>query len=109
MTPTMPVMREPEFAARVKKQRRERGLTQRECADHLGVSRQHWQSWESGACKPRADRMVALAGYLQCDEHWLRYGGGNDTREVIERVKRMMRIVVRDLDHLQKSLVKRRG
>jgi transcriptional regulator with XRE-family HTH domain len=101
----MPVIREPGFAKRVKALRRERELTQRECAEAIGVTRQHWQNWESGQSKPRADRMVALATYLRCDEHWLRYGD-NDREEVIERIKRMMRIMIRDLDRVQRSIRK---
>jgi transcriptional regulator with XRE-family HTH domain len=42
------IIREPEFAKRVKECRENIGLSQADCASDIGVSRQHWNNWEIG-------------------------------------------------------------
>lgn len=72
------VIREPEFAKRVYERRTILVKTQSECARELGVSRQMWNNWEIGFCKPKNLRMRELAAVLKCDPVWLQHGNGNE-------------------------------
>ena len=44
--------------------RKEKGISQEELANIVGVSRQAVQKWESGASKPDMDNLVALSRYF---------------------------------------------
>ncbi len=67
-----PVVRSPSssarnFGARLHRLRVERGLTQSQLADHLGISKPSIWAWEHGKAQPKADRMAALAALLGVD------------------------------------------
>lgn len=53
-----------EFQNRLYRLRRERGVSQEELANVVGVSRQAVQKWESGASRPDMDNLTALADYF---------------------------------------------
>jgi transcriptional regulator with XRE-family HTH domain len=103
---TFQVIREPEFAKRVTERREKLGMYQAQCAEEMGVSRQHWNNWEIGYCKPKGKRLRQLATLLKCDPVWLQHGDGSEVGDKLEKVMTMMRIVVRDLDHIHKALAK---
>jgi transcriptional regulator with XRE-family HTH domain len=103
------MIREPEFAKRVAAQREARNLSSSECARLMGVSRQHFNNWEAGICKPKGEKMAKLATLLQCDSVWLRHGESSEVEQRIENVMLLMRSVVRDLDHIHKALALARG
>lgn len=65
------------FQERLYQLRRERGLSQEELANQLGVSRQAVQKWESGVAQPTVDKLSALAGYFGVTLDWLVNGGGD--------------------------------
>ena len=98
------IIREPEFAKRVRDRRLKLKLSQSDCAREMGVSRQHWNNWEIGYCKSRGRRLLQLAKLLKCDPVWLQHGESSEVEQKIKNVMFMMRIVVRDLDHIHKSL-----
>jgi transcriptional regulator with XRE-family HTH domain len=100
------VIREPEFAKRVTECREKIGLSQSDCARDMGVSRQHWNNWEFGYCKPKGRRLQQLADLLECDAVWLQHGDSSEVGDKLEKVMAMMRIVVRDLDHIHRALAK---
>lgn len=52
------------FSGRLNRLRRERGLSQEDLADAVGVTRQAVQKWESGASRPDMDNLVTLARYF---------------------------------------------
>lgn len=52
------------FQERLYTLRKERGLSQEELANEVGVSRQAVQKWESGAAQPSLDKLTALAEYF---------------------------------------------
>lgn len=52
------------FAERLYALRREKGLSQEELAEVVGVTRQAVQKWESGASRPDMDNLTALARYF---------------------------------------------
>ena len=56
-------MDELEFAQRLKRYRRERGLTQQELADRIGVSNKSVSRWESGSY-PDVPTLLSLARAL---------------------------------------------
>lgn len=53
-----------EFHARLSRLRRERGMSQEDLAEVVGVTRQAVQKWESGASRPDMDNLVALSRYF---------------------------------------------
>ena len=50
-----------EFATRLKNLRLDKGYTQAELADKLGITNRAVGAWESGRSKPRLDKMTELA------------------------------------------------
>lgn len=59
------------FQERLYQLRRERGLSQEDLANQVGVSRQAVQKWESGAAQPGLDKLAALAAYFGVTLDWL--------------------------------------
>ena len=47
--------------------RKEKGLTQKDLADMLGVKRMTIYNYEAGIRKPSIDRLKKIAGILECD------------------------------------------
>ena len=52
------------FQERLNRLRREKGLSQEDLAEVVGVTRQAVQKWESGASRPDMDNLTALADYF---------------------------------------------
>lgn len=52
------------FGARLYRLRKERGISQEELADVIGVSRQAVQKWEAGTSRPDMDNLAALGEYF---------------------------------------------
>lgn len=50
----------------MKTRRKEIGLKQEEIAKSLGTTQANVSMWETGAAKPRADKLPALAKLLHC-------------------------------------------
>ena len=98
------VVREREFAKRVQERCSLLAKNQSECAAKMGVSRQMWNNWELGFCKPKNQRMRDLAAVLKCDPLWLQYGPGTLLQKRIERVNFMMRDIVRELSHISQAI-----
>ena len=46
--------------------RKQKNLTQAQLADRLGVDRSTVACWETGKCKPTADKLVKVADVLGC-------------------------------------------
>lgn len=51
----------------IKERRLERGLTQKQLAEAVGVARSTVKDWESGKYKPSVTRLSNIAAVLQCD------------------------------------------
>ena len=98
------VVREREFAKRVQHRRHRLALRQIDCARAMGVSRQVWNNWELGFCKPKNQRMQKLATVLKCNPVWLQHGHGSELQKRIDRVNVMMRDIVRELSHINQAL-----
>jgi transcriptional regulator with XRE-family HTH domain len=71
MTSALPVSDDPlldieaeRFGQRLRQFRKDKGMTQNELADHLGVSIPAISAWEKGRSLPRDHRLTALAEIL---------------------------------------------
>ena len=52
------------FSERLQECRRDKGMTQKQAAEHFGVSERHWRSYEGGTKTPTFDGLIALADYF---------------------------------------------
>lgn len=55
------------FGENFQKLRKERGISQEQLAEQLGVTRQSVSKWESGASYPEMDKIVAICNIFHCD------------------------------------------
>lgn len=55
------------FGENLQKLRKEKGISQEQLAEQLGVTRQSVSKWESGASYPEMDKIVALCNMFHCD------------------------------------------
>ena len=55
------------FGENLQKLRKEKGISQEQLAEQLGVTRQSVSKWESGASYPEMDKIVALCNIFHCD------------------------------------------
>ena len=55
------------FGENLQKLRKEKGISQEQLAEQLGVTRQSVSKWESGARYPEMDKIVALCNIFHCD------------------------------------------
>jgi len=60
-----------DFARRLVKLREEKGLSQYEVADRLGIKRPRYNAWEQGLAKPRADMINKLAEFFEVSPDYL--------------------------------------
>lgn len=56
---------------KISKCRKERGLTQSELAEVMGVTRQAVSRWESDAAFPETDKLIKLSKLFGCSTDWL--------------------------------------
>lgn len=64
----------PSMGRRMRKRRRELGLTQKALADIVGVSMAAVSLWEKEGAEPSARNPDAIANALNCDSNWLLKG-----------------------------------
>ncbi len=62
---------------RLKKLRKELGLTQKEFAERLGMKQNTFAQYEIGRNKPIDAVMALICKEFNANEEWLRYGKGN--------------------------------
>ena len=55
------------FGENLQKLRKEKGISQEQLAEQLGVTRQSVSKWESGASYPEMEKIVALCNIFHCD------------------------------------------
>ena len=51
----------------IKKMRRNRGLSQKQLAELIGVEQQHVSRWENGKHRPSIDILMKIAEILNCN------------------------------------------
>jgi SOS-response transcriptional repressor LexA len=75
------------LASRLRRRRKELGLSQPDIAARMGVSAQAVQQWEKeGGTSPRGKRMHLLAQILQCSPEWLQFGSDQRTPDAVMRL-----------------------
>jgi transcriptional regulator with XRE-family HTH domain len=72
----------PNIGTRIRATRRDRGLTQDELADRVGVSRSAVAQWETGRTGQVTGNLSRIAGVLEVNVEYLMYG--DDKRAVGE-------------------------
>ena len=60
-----------DFARRLIKLREDKGLSQYEVADRLGIKRPRYNAWEQGLAKPRTDMINKLAEFFEVSPDYL--------------------------------------
>ena len=55
------------FGENLQKLRKEKGISQEQLAEQLGVTRQSVSKWESGNSYPEMDKIVAICNLFHCD------------------------------------------
>lgn len=69
-----------EFSERLKKLRKDAGLTQVDVAEKLGISQPAYASWERGVKKPTQENLVKIAQVLNVSIDYL---VGNSNEEIM--------------------------
>jgi transcriptional regulator with XRE-family HTH domain len=64
----------PDIGTRIRAARRDRGLTQDELADQVGVSRSAVAQWETGRTGQVTGNLSRIAGVLEVNVEYLMYG-----------------------------------
>ena len=59
------------FSERLRELRKEKGLTQKELADKVGISRVGYGYWEKGKREPNFKKLILLAKYLYVSTDYL--------------------------------------
>ena len=62
------------LADRIQQLRKQRGISQEELADRVGVSRQAVSKWESGQSLPDLDKIILLSDYFEVTTDYLLKG-----------------------------------
>lgn len=84
------------FAMRLRNLRREKGLSQAEVAELIGVSANHYGKWELGKVFPRAASLEALADAFGVTSKWLMIGQGEKTPAAEQQAKEERARVLKD-------------
>ena len=72
-----------EFSARLAALRRQKGLSQEQLAERIGVSRQAVSKWESAQCLPETETLAALCAALECSADTLLFGAAPAAKQGI--------------------------
>ena len=72
-----------EFSARLAALRRQKGLSQEQLAERIGVSRQAVSKWESAQCLPETETLAALCTALACSADTLLFGAAPAAKQGI--------------------------
>jgi transcriptional regulator with XRE-family HTH domain len=59
------------LSARLIELRKEKGLTQKNLADFLGIAPVSWQRFEYGSSKPKLENIITLADYFNVSIDYL--------------------------------------
>lgn len=89
------------FAEKLAAARQERGLTQRQLADRLGVTAQAVSKWETGGSLPDLELLRMIAQLLECSADFLLEhevnGGSKVNMMLMERTAEIERAIDRDV------------
>lgn len=93
-----------DFGGNLREVRRDRGLTQQQLADILGVQQRVVSRWETGAAAPHLNHMVLLAKALEVGLDRLAFGADHDhPRWAFEIRNRRLKELCRQVDELDQA------
>ena len=97
-----------EFSERLKKLRKDTGLTQVDVASKLGISQQAYASWERGVKKPTQENLIKLSKILYVSvDYLLGNTESKQTSDVLEDIELLFRMNSKDLTKEEKEIFKR--
>ena len=95
-----------EFSERLKKLRKDTGLTQVDVASKLGISQQAYASWERGVKKPTQDNLVKIAQILNVSVDYL-VGNSQETLAELDNIELLFRMNSKGLTEEEKETFKK--
>ena len=95
-----------EFSERLKKLRKDTGLTQVDVASKLGISQQAYASWERGVKKPTQDNLVKIAQILNVSVDYL-VGNSQETLGELDNIELLFRMNSMGLTEEEKETFKK--
>lgn len=97
-----------EFSERLKKLRKDAGLTQVDVAEKLGISQPAYASWERGIKKPTQENLVKLSKILYVSVDYLLGNTENkQTSDVLEDIELLFRLNSKGLTDEEKAVFKK--
>jgi Predicted transcriptional regulators len=97
-----------EFSERLKKLRKDTGLTQVDVASKLGISQQAYASWERGVKKPTQENLVKLSKILYVSVDYLLGNTENkQTSDVLEDIDLLFRMNSKGLTDEEKEIFRK--
>ena len=97
-----------EFSERLKKLRKDTGLTQVDVASKLGISQQAYASWERGIKKPTQENLVKLSKILYVSVDYLLGNTENkQTSDVLEDIELLFRMNSKGLSNEEKEIFRK--
>lgn len=97
-----------EFSERLKKLRKDTGLTQVDVANKLGISQQAYASWERGVKKPTQDNLIKLSKILYVSvDYLLGNTESKQTSDVLEDIELLFRMNSKELTDEEKEIFKK--
>lgn len=97
-----------EFSERLKKLRKEAGLTQVDVAEKLGISQPAYASWERGVKKPTQENLIKLSKILYVSvDYLLGNTESKQTSDVLEDIELLFRMNSKGLTEEEKELFKK--
>lgn len=94
------------FSERLKKLRKDTGLTQVDVASKLGISQQAYASWERGIKKPTQDNLVKIAQVLNVSVDYL-VGNSQETSDELDNIELLFRMNSKGLTKEEKDIFKK--
>lgn len=95
-----------EFSERLKKLRKDAGLTQVDVANKLGISQPAYASWERGIKKPTQDNLVKIAQILNVSVDYL-VGNSQETLDELDNIELLFRMNSKGLTNEEKDIFRK--
>ena len=92
-----------EFSERLKKLRKEAGLTQVDVAEKLGISQPAYASWERGVKKPTQENLVKIAQVLNVSVDYL-VGNSEEKSDELDNIELLFRMNSKGLTDEEKKV-----
>lgn len=95
-----------EFSERLKKLRKDAGLTQVDVAEKLGISQPAYASWERGVKKPTQENLVKIAQILNVSIDYL-VGNSEEKLDELDNIELLFRMNSKGLTEEEKAVFKK--